>query len=284
MLPFFFGTTIASECLKHIFMTTTASRNVFILNEHFYLPNLQRHRRLWIYLPEGYDQSEERFPVIYMHDGQNLFDESNSFGNEWGIDETLDENKGRMIVVGIDNGEEHRMAEYMLHDNEEHGAAEGALYLKDIAEAVKPYVDACVRTIPGREHTSVAGSSMGGLITLYAGIYMPQIFGSVGIFSPAFWLDAPGIFEEAKAAASQNQLPQRWYFYAGALESETMIAEAATMVTIFKEFPQYDVTYQLDSGGIHDENVWKNYFPFFYEWMAGNLRNREVEQAGDIKI
>lgn len=219
-----------------------------------------------------------------MHDGQNLFDESNSFGSEWGIDETLDEHNGRIIVVGIDNGEEHRMPEYMLHDNKDHGAAEGAMYLKDIAEAIKPHIDSVIRTLPQRETTSIAGSSMGGLISLYAGIYFPHLFGSVGIFSPALWLDAPQIFEEVKATAERNELPQRWYFYAGAKESETMLGEVATMVTIFKTYPQYEVTYQLDSSGIHDENVWKNYFPFFYAWMVGDLHKKDVERASDIKI
>lgn len=270
-------------------MTGTATDNVSILDEAFYLPSLGRHRRIWAYLPHGYAQSEERYPVIYMHDGQNLFDELNAFGAEWGIDETLDAENGKVIVIGIDNGAEHRMSEYMLHDHSEHGPGEGGLYLKDITEVLKPWIDSRLRTQPGREHTAVAGSSMGGLISLYAGLHFPRVFGVVGIFSPALWVDAPRIFQEAKEALSANagshsDPAQRWYFYGGALESETMVAEVATMVKIFQEQPGADVTYQLDATGTHDEAVWKNYFPNFYKWFVGEKPAEVLETESDIRV
>ncbi|RYF83766.1 MAG: alpha/beta hydrolase, partial [Chitinophagaceae bacterium] len=235
-------------------MTGTATENVYILDENFYFPSLCRNRRLWVYLPVGYNDTDRHYPVMYMQDGQNLFDELNSFGSEWGIDETLDAERGNIIVVGIDNGEEHRMAEYMLYDHPDHGPAEGAHYMKDIAEVLKPFVDNVLRTKPEREHTCIAGSSMGGLISFYAGLYFPHIFGVVGIFSPALWLDAPKIFTEVQEVASRmkandNQQQQRWYFYAGAQETETLVAEVATMVKILKQYPYMDVTYQIDGGG-----------------------------------
>lgn len=265
-------------------MTTTASPNVFIMDENFHLPHLDRTRRIWLYLPAGYADSEERYPVLYMHDGQNLFDEHNAFGREWELDETLDEWNGKIIVVGIDNGMEHRMPEFMLHDHPEHGPGEGASYLKDIVEALKPVIDSNFRTLAGRESTGIAGSSMGGLISLYAGIYFPHIFGSVGIFSPALWLDAPGVFSEAKNAVERFTQPQRWYFYGGAMESETMVAEVATMVKILRESPLVNVTYQIDSSGIHDEELWKNYFRYFYAWYTGIVPDHKIEKESDIKI
>ena len=271
-------------------MTATATKNVFILDEHFYFPTLGRHRRLWVYLPEGYDTSGIHYPVIYMQDGQNLFDELNAFGSEWGVDETLDAERGKIIVVGIDNGEEHRMAEYMLYDHPDHGPAEGANYLKDIAGVLKPFVDGVLRTKPEKEHTCIAGSSMGGLISLYAGLYFPQHFGVVGIFSPALWLDAPKIFSEVQEVAARNAVnakgepAQRWYFYAGAQETETLVAEVATMVKIFRQYPHMDVTYQIDAAGIHDEAVWKNYFPDFYKWIVGKKPAHVLEKESDIRI
>lgn len=271
-------------------MTSTATKNVYILDEQFHFPSLNRHRRLWVYLPVGYDTSGTDYPVMYMHDGQNLFDELNAFGSEWGIDETLDAERGNIIVVGIDNGAEHRMSEYMLHDHPDHGNAEGALYLKDIAEVLKPYVDSILRTRKGHEHTCIAGSSMGGLISLYAGLYFSHLFGVVGIFSPAIWLDAPKIFTEVndllmKRGAPGTVIPtQRWYFYAGAIESETMVAEVATMVKIFRQYPHLDVTYQIDAMGVHDEAVWKNYFPGFYKWVVGIKPAVVLEQESHIKI
>ena len=137
---------MAINAIKSIYMTATATKNVFILDENFFFPTLNRHRRIWGYLPEGYETSGKNYPVIYMHDGQNLFDELNAFGSEWGIDETLDEERGDIIVVGIDNGKEHRMAEYMLYDHPDHGPAEGSRYLQDIAEVLKPFVDGVLRT------------------------------------------------------------------------------------------------------------------------------------------
>ena len=271
-------------------MTSTATKNVFLLADAFYLPHLNRNRKLWVYLPENYDNTNRRYPVIYMQDGQNLFDEFNSFGSEWGIDETLDEHKGNIIVVGIDNGEEHRMAEYMLHDNTDHGEAEGAKYLKDITEVIKPYVDDVLRTQPEAKHTCIAGSSMGGLISFYAGLYFPHIFGIVGIFSPALWLDAPGIFEETQNVLNRvetdavNPDKQKWYFYAGARESETMVAEVATMVKILKPFPQVEVTYQIDIEGVHDEAIWKNYFSEFYKWITNIKTADGIEGESDVKI
>ena len=186
-----------------------------------------------IYL-EDYENSNDQYPVIYMHDGQNLFDELNAFGTEWGVDETLNAEQGKVIVIGIDNGAEHRMAEYMLHDHPEHGAGEGGRYLKDIVEALKPYVDSVLRTKSEKEHTCVAGSSMGGLISLYAGLLFPHVFGAIGVFSPALWVDAPRVFKEAHdtlnkhADLTNGAALQRWYLYAGALESETMIGEVAS--------------------------------------------------------
>jgi predicted alpha/beta superfamily hydrolase len=254
-------------------MQGTASENVSILDDSFYFPSLSRHRRIWIYKPKNYDHSDERYPVIYMHDGQNLFDELNAFGSEWGVDEILDAEEGKVIVIGIDNGAEHRMSEYMVHDHPEHGIAEGVKYLKDVTEILKPYVDGILRTLPQREATCIAGSSMGGLISLYAGLYYPQIFGAVGVFSPALWIDAPQVFEEAKTLLTVTQdtnhnIPlQRWFFYAGALESETMVAEVASMVAIMGQSKRADVSYQLDAGGVHDEAVWKRYFPHLYKWF-----------------
>ena len=271
-------------------MTSTATDNVFILNEQFYFPSLGRHRRIWVYLPKDYDSSGLRYPVIYMHDGQNLFDELNAFGREWGIDETLDAAHGKVIVVGIDNGLEHRMAEYMLYDHPEHGPAEGMNYLQDIAMALKPFVDGILRTLPQKEHTAIAGSSMGGLISLYAGLYFPQLFGAVGIFSPALWLDAPKIFMEVQEISERNALafagqpPQRWYFYAGAQETETLVAEVATIVKIFRNYPHLDVTYQIDGNGVHDEAVWKDYFPNFYKWIVGKKPAVLLESESDLRI
>lgn len=268
----------------------TATENVSILDEAFYFPSLERHRRIWVYLPTGYHESQEHYPVIYMQDGQNLFDESNAFGEEWRVDETLDTENGKVIVIGIDNGGEHRMTEYMWHDHPEYGNAEGERYIHDVVNFLKPWIDQTLRTLPAREHTCIAGSSMGGLISLYAGLHFANIFGSVGIFSPSLWVHSDTVFLETRevlsmnCAAADNEIFQRWYFYGGARESETLIPEIATLVKTFREYSCIDCTYELDATGIHDETVWRNYFPNFYNWFRGLVSGDELQKRSDIKV
>ena len=123
-----------------------------------------------------------------MHDGQNLFDKATSFAGEWGIDEAMDSIKNACIVVGIDNGGLKRMYEYNPNDTKQYGRGEGRAYLAFIVNNLKPFIDKKYRTLPGKQYTWMAGSSMGGLITFYAGLYYPQVFGGLGVFSPSFWI------------------------------------------------------------------------------------------------
>ena len=182
------------------------------------------------------------------------------------------------------------MSEYMFYDHPEHGAAEGRAYLNDIAFVLKPFIDGLLRTRKENHFTCIAGSSMGGLISFYAGLYLPEVFGAVGVLSPALWLDAPRIFNETQSLLLTDSrrndpgLRQRWYFYAGALETETLISEVATMVMIMRQSPHIEVTYQLDSGGIHDEIVWNHYFPNLYKWFTGLKPAEVVEGESHIRI
>src|SRR6478752_6825672 len=166
---------------------TTSQHNVFVMNEAFYIPQLNRVRRIWIYIPQGYNDCDKRYPVIYMHDGKNLFDESTAMGQEWQIDETLNGMLAETIIVGIDNSE-HRMNEYNFIHHEEYGPGEGKQYMEFIVHTLKPFIDKNLRTMPQREYTHLAGSSMGGLISFYGSIYFAETFGGAGIFSPSLWL------------------------------------------------------------------------------------------------
>ena len=115
----------------------TTERNVFVIDEAFYRPQLNRTRRIWIYVPQRYNESDKRYPVIYMHDGQNLFDEATAIAQEWQIDETLNNMLAETIIVGIDNSE-YRMNEYNFNDHEEHGSGEGKQYMEFIVHTLKP--------------------------------------------------------------------------------------------------------------------------------------------------
>jgi predicted alpha/beta superfamily hydrolase len=245
--------------------------NVSIVNEAFHIPQLGRDRRIWIYKPAIYDTSDKTYPVIYMQDGQNLFDEGTAFGEEWGIDETLNGLSAECIVVGIDNAET-RMTEYNFKDHEEYGAGEGEKYIRFIVETLKPYIDENFKTNPAREHTHIAGSSMGGLVSLYAAMYFAETFGGAGIFSPSLWLvpDAP---EEFKRLAEKNkELPQRFYFYGGAQEGGDMLTHINSMAKMLHEFPQYTIDLHVDPLGDHSEYRWRNMFQSYYTWLTqGNI-------------
>lgn len=189
--------------------------NVELISEAFYMPQLDRWRRIWMYYPEGYKASDKRYPVIYMHDGQNLFDTATAFGEEWCIDETLHSLHAQCIVIGIENSDQ-RMTEYNCHCNEEYGKGEGKAYIDFIVHNLKPYVDENYRTMPDRENTFMAGSSMGGLISLFAGLYHPDVFGKLGIFSPSLWI-VPNFMDELTSLADHNtRHQQQSYFYGGA--------------------------------------------------------------------
>ena len=248
--------------------TGTIAENVHILDEAFYMPQLQRSRRIWLYLPPEYPYSESSYPVIYMHDGQNLFDAATAFGGEeWGIDETINSVKNKCIIVGIDNGGSRRINEYRFHDTNEHGTGEGRAYVSFIVDTLKPYIDTTFRTLAGREHTFTAGSSLGGLVSFYAAMYYPRIFGGAGIFSPAFWIE-PHIAGEMKAKAAESKdLQQRFYFYAGGQEERVITGQMKLMHDLLKLYPQYQLKKTIDPEGAHNEATWRSAFPQCYHWL-----------------
>jgi predicted alpha/beta superfamily hydrolase len=156
-------------------------------------------REIRIWLPPGYDQSEARYPVIYFHDGQNVFRPGGPFGCWFAEDAAAQEMKaGRMreaIIVAIPNNEadmgKARMTEYQPPEDinprdPQRGNGICDRYARFLLEKVKPVVDAKYRTLPDRENTAVAGASMGGLVSLWLGLNT-DAFGAVGVFSPAFW-------------------------------------------------------------------------------------------------
>lgn len=247
--------------------------NVEVIDEDFYMPQLNRNRRIWIYKPTGYFRSNKKYPVVYMHDGQNLFDEAVAFGEEWGIDETLNSLLAECIIVGIDNSE-YRMTEYNFHDNEEFGPGEGRKYIEFIVHTLKPVIDLNFRTAPGRTHTHIAGSSMGGLISLYGAMYFPETFGGAGVFSPSLWIIQNAI-DELTTVAEENRLPQRFYFYGGAKEGENMVSYIRSLANKLRKFSYYAVDVEVDPEGEHQEYYWKNKFADYYSWLANQADTKE---------
>jgi glycogen operon protein len=169
----------------------------------FYSPQLENTRDILVYLPPDYDRSATCYPVVYMHDGQNLFDQATSYNCEWQVDETMEELSRAgygAIVVGVPNGGAERIGEYSPFDDPRHGDGQGEAYLAFLVETLKPYIDQTFRTLPDRLHSGIIGSSMGGLISLYAFFRYPNVFGFVGVMSPSLWFAERAIVPFVAAA------------------------------------------------------------------------------------
>jgi len=246
----------------------TASPQVRIMDTAFAIPQLNRTRRIWVYLPKGYAASSKTYPVLYMEDGQNLFNEQTAFAEEWGVDEALDsmQRTGKeCIVVGIDNGGAHRMNEYDPYDQDKYGKGEGIQYVDFLVHTLKPYIDGKYKTKKGPEYTYTAGSSMGGLISLYAIMQYPQVFGGAGVFSPSLWI-APQMFDEA--AKFRTVSPVKIYFYAGSKESATMVSDMEKMEDLLSKRSNIQILSTVFPLGQHNEKYWRQAFPAFYQFIV----------------
>lgn len=248
-------------------VTHTASSRVHILDTAFYMPQLKRYRRIWIYLPESYERTKKKFPVLYMHDGQNVFDAATSYSGEWGVDEFLDTlcaNCRESIVVAVDNGLERRMNEYNPWAFQKFGKGEGDQYVDFLVKTLKPFIDNHYRTYKSKKYTSVAGSSMGGLISLYAVLKYPGVFGSAGIFSPAFWT-ANGI--DSTVLAGAKKVNSNLFFYAGGKESESMVSDMQRIENMMDKLSKSQIKEIVDENAHHNEAAWRKHFSEFYEWV-----------------
>lgn len=161
-----------------------------MITHHVQMPQLGRERTIRILFPKAYFKyPERRFPVMYMQDGQNLFDHHTAFNRAWGLREVMDAlpYSKQFIIVGIDNGHGHRAAEY-VPKNVRRATAEGEAYVDFMIHELKPRVDLSYRTLGDRDNTMICGSSLGGLISFYAATRHSHIFGRAAIFSPSFWM------------------------------------------------------------------------------------------------
>ena len=182
-------------------------------------------RRVWVYLPPGYDATTQRYPVLYMHDGQNLFDVRTSFAGEWRVDEACEAliasgEIAPIIVVGIENGGASRCLEYTpWPDASSCGGGGGDAYLTAVRDVLVPEVDARYRTLARREARYMAGSSLGGLISAYAGYAFDGTFSRVAAVSPSYWWAGGEMM--TWAAAQGRPAMARFYQDMGTLEAGT---------------------------------------------------------------
>lgn len=231
-------------------------------------------RGVTVYLPDGFDPSGAvRYPALYMHDGQNLFEPGSTAFGEWGVDETIDDLVLRSIVpptivVAIDNTDE-RIADYTPSTDPAYGGGNAEAYGRWLALTLKPAVDGLLPTRCEREHTAVAGSSLGGLVSTFLGLRWPTIFGRVGAVSPSFWWDGQRLLRDFEAADAP--MPHRLWVDMGTLEGDTSphdldpgVAEArrAFSAAIARGLVVgRDVAYYEAVGYQHNETAWRQRLP-----------------------
>ncbi len=222
-----------------------------------------------VYLPPGYDADpERRYPVLYLHDGQNLFDESTSFSGEWRVDETAQEliSTGQiepLIIVGIYNAGAYRVEEYTpTRDRAKRTGGKAKLYGRMIVEELKPFIDREYRTRPEPEFTGLGGSSLGGLVSIYLGPLYSGIFWRLAVLSPSVWWDNRFIVRRVRALATKP--PLRIRLSTGTAEGEG-VTEAARRVRdalVAKGWVLgQDLAYLELEGAKHEEAAWAAIMP-----------------------
>ena len=236
-------------------------------------PQLDTLKNIWVYLPKNYQESNQKYPVIYMHDAQNLFDNETSYVGEWKIDESLDSiGKPYAIIVGIEHGGEKRIQELTPFPNEKYGGGKGELYLDFIKNTLKPYIDDNYRTKSGFKHTGIFGSSLGGLISFYAALKYPDTFGMIGTYSPSFWFNEK-IYDYAEKAEINKAA--KFYFLVGTEESEEMVPDTKKMLDLLskKGLKAKNLKFKFVEGGKHNEEMWSGNFLETYLWLMQPNKN-----------
>jgi len=271
-----------------------------IIIEKTTIPELgRRPRTIRIILPDEYDaHPEKRYPVLYMHDGQNLVDPSDYSGYSWDVATTLDRLQAAgdisgLIVVGIDNGGENRIAEYSsaidpkatakvtVHTGGKPVSSEGIAFATWIAKTLKPSIDARYRTLPDRRHTGTCGSSCGANVSLLLLTAHADSFGIAGALSPALWVVSEDIFRRLKEA---DLTGIRIYHDMGGREAGAglkslllALSSLKLQAVLKKKMPPADHKRVFDPKARHSELFWQDRFPGFVRWAYGNTQSITAE-------
>lgn len=231
-------------------------------------PQLSSSKKIWVYLPKNYSESNKKYPVIYMHDGQNLFDAKTSYVGEWNVDETLDSIAAQVIVIGIEHGGDKRIDELTPYKHEKYKGGNADNYLDFIVSTLKPYVDKNYQTKSNASNTCLWGSSLGGLVSFYGALKYPKVFGKVGCFSPSFWFNRKEIFDLMKNTKS---FKTKVYFLCGDAEGDDdMVRDLNDMefeVNSKRCECQNKNKKIIVKGGQHNEKLWREGFKKAYLWL-----------------
>ncbi|MBN3584641.1 alpha/beta hydrolase [Algoriphagus aestuarii] len=243
---------------------------IHLISEEFEIPQLNKTRKIWALLPHDYESSDQSYPVLYLQDAQNLFNEESEFGN-WQIDKKLavmsDYGIGKIIIIAVEHGESDRLQEYNVGKTVL-GKGNGKEYIRFITDTLKPFVDKTYRTKSEREFTGIGGSSMGALVSIFSGLIYPEVFGKLMIFSPSLW-----VIPKIKLGFLDYFEPMetRIYLYAGGDESETMVKHVTKLRKRILKRESFQgkvkVRLSINEEGKHTEQYWSDEFPKAIEWL-----------------
>jgi len=234
-------------------------------------PQLRNRRQVDVYLPMSYSAGRDRYPVVYMHDGQNLSDPDTAFAGTWRLDAAVDELAARgieAIVVGIHHAGEKRIAEYSPFPDRRFGEGQGDAYLAFLVDTVKPRIDRLFRSRADRNSTAIVGSSMGGLVSLYAFLVRGDVFGGAGVMSPALWYGQGRIFDVVQTAPAPRG---RVYIDVGAYEGVGTVRNARRLARLLTRRglrrKDRSLRFVEDPRGRHSEDDWARRLPDALEFL-----------------
>jgi len=220
-------------------------------------PQLRNRRDIDVYLPPSHGGTR-RHPVVYMQDGQNLSDPAKAFAGTWRLDDVLQrlaEDGIEPIVVGVHNTD-RRLSEYSPFPHARHGGGEADAYLSFLIDTVKPRIERLFQARRSAADTAIVGSSMGGLLSLYAWFKRPDAFGHAGAMSPSLWFGRERLFDDLRS----EQLPRvgRLYLDCGTAEGAATLRDVRALRSIMqaKRIWRSAFRYVEDRGGRHDEGAW----------------------------
>jgi predicted alpha/beta superfamily hydrolase len=230
---------------------------------NFHSPQLENRRDILVHLPATYRESDRAYPVLYMQDGQNLFNPVTSYAGDWKLGKVMAAVARRgheAIVVGVPHMGAQRVTEYNPFVDRTQGSGAGDRYLDFLAETLKPAIDQRFRTKLGPAYAGIAGSSMGGLLSLYAFFRSGSVFGYAGVLSPSLWFADEAIFSSVESAAYR---PGRLYLDIGSLEGPEHVARARRMRDLLRAKgyrPGSELQWLESRSGRHDEASWGRRF------------------------
>lgn len=255
---------------------------VEVISEEFYIPQLDRYRKVWALLPYDYYISDKKYPVLYLQDAQNLFNEGSAYGN-WEIDKKLsilaEYGRGDVIVIAVEHGSEDRIKEYIFDNDNVANGSEGKKYIRFVTDTLKPFIDEHYRTKKDRENTGIGGSSLGALISLYSGFLYPEVYSKLLIFSPSLWIEPNNNFP---MMSFRVPFKTKIYLYGGEKEGAKMVKRIQVFENYLKRWEKknlfdFEFKTNINPDGEHSEFYWSQEFPRAIEWLFYNNTENPVE-------